>query len=399
MSKQLRNPTNPSTEPAKTMTISAGDFTIRKAISPYQDDVVKVGFTIDSVADEPVHLRLADQLPEEVEMDSVGFHPEYDPDGWTVGDGQTVIYETVVGPGDSRETVYGARVASAAELEPFAIEPSLAIDTDMEGHAPSNGSDDGLVFADDSPDAEPSASEGDSTVAEGDESAETDGAPTSFDPDAEAADDLATNGDGSRSIGSSGTVGTDDAPASESDEDAGIAGSPEPPESVIDEFLGELRRRELTADERDLLHEELALEPAASEAVRLDHVQATVDDLVAYRDALEGFIDEQGPAETILDELRSSIADHTEAISRLEASVDDLRGRLGTLEETQADDSEAIQDRVSSVEAELSAELLALDDDVETMHAELQRLQEWREKLSVAAQLADTGVKSDSQAD
>lgn len=418
MNERLNDSTMPSTEPEQTIRLREADLSIEKAIAPYRDDVVTVGYTIDSVAEEPRRLRLTDQLPEEIEMDHVGFHPEYDPDSWRVGDERSLVYETVVAPGASRETLYGVRVGPEGDCDAFAVEPTIEVaPAAPEAGENAAADDDGMVFGSDGPDdpsPEPSAGAADDQEMADDDGQlveAVDGSPAGPDPSRER-DSIDSAGALANGAGSTATVdpaGPSDQPAErpEPSDDVpaeALRGSrdTEPSAhggSLVDGLLDELQRRELSADEQALVRAELGVERTPSEAVRLDHVQATVDDLVAYRDALEGFIDEQGPAQALVEEIRGTLEDHTAELDRLESAVNDLEAAVESLGATQAADVERLEDRLTSVENELSEELTSLDDDLDAVQGELHRLQEWREKLSVAAQLADTGVQSDTTAD
>lgn len=417
MYNQFDNEPADRADAVESITLSEDHLSVEKRLAPYQDDVVKVTFTINSVRDEPVELRMTDPLPDGVETDAVGFHPDYEPDAWSVADGRAVTYETVIDPGEERRTVYGARVESLDQLERFLVEPELQLAASQRGaadsgHSRSADSGDGeMTFGDPSegqaPDdrqTEPSASESvDSPTREADR-AESEDAPSQDDSPAE--DSARVETEPSDSDGSTASVDEPGAPSADAatvkahaitGNDAG--NDHDDQASVFDALIQELEQREPTEAERATLVEALGHSPSASERVRLDHVQESVDDLMAYRDALEGFIDEQGPADELIDEIRTKFDAHAAELESLESTVEDLSSRLDALERTHDTDTEELASRLTGLESELTEELSSLDDDLASIQSDLERVKEWREKLSVAAQLADVGVEADSVAD
>ena len=52
MNERLTDTAIPSTEPEQTIRLREADLTVEKAVAPHREDVVTVGFTVDSVADE-----------------------------------------------------------------------------------------------------------------------------------------------------------------------------------------------------------------------------------------------------------------------------------------------------------------------------------------------------------
>lgn len=369
------------------LTVSCDGLTVEKTVDRHRDDVAKVDLTVTSAREDAVRLQLVDQLPDAVEADDVGFHPDHDPDGWHVDDGRTVVYETVVEPGRELETVYGVQLSSPDRLERVAGRPTVEV-TELEEPTEAPGDDAGL-------DREDSEIGGDAS-------------PTGrVDDPAGGSPSIATgNADGQPGVedGSDvATSGADESPVvAESagpDRSAASTAGTESDDSLVAALVGELRSRELSDDEQATIAGALGLDPPASEQVRLDHVQATVDDLVAYRDALEGFIDEHGPAETVVEEFRAGLGECAAELEALQEAVDDLRDRLDSLEAAHEADAAQLESRLDAAEDELAGTRARFEDDLEAVRGDLSRLMEWREKLSVAAQLADAGIESDGAVD
>lgn len=376
MNDQPRAPSIASPDPVESIAVREADLTVEKSIVPYQDDVVKVGFTISSECDEPVLLRLVDQLPAQIEAENVGFHPDYDPDAWGLDGGRTVVYESRIEPGRERETVYGARVGSIDQLEEFAVQPTVELAPAVRNGVESDG--------------------GDRAERRDDRASGVDTHPVTVgnDSGARTVPDPAEPADGVDGASDSPSQGAGGEPSN-----AGTKYSLETDEPIVDSLLDELRAGELTAAERAVLREELGLDTTSSEQVRLGRVKESIDDLLAYRDALEGFIDEHGPAEEIIEECRASFADHAADIDRIETAVDDVRSTLESLEVRHDRDTEHVKERLATIETELNANLGALTDELDAVQTHLTRVETWRERVIDAAQLVDAGGRSDSAPD
>lgn len=419
MRNQFDNEPDDSADAVESITVNADHLSVTKCLAPYQNDVVKVTFTINSVRDEPVELRLTDELPECVAADAVGFHPDYEPDAWSVAEGRAVTYEVVIDPGEERQTVYGARVESLDQLERFLVEPEIQLagiqreDTEsvpsqptepgdaemddgdpIDGPAPgerqtgSSGSkpDDSPARDEDCTDtaSEASPSQGESSsvayAGAGTDPSDSDGGSVSVNETAAKGPEATTVKVDATTESDAGTVHDDQV-------------------SVFDALIQELEQREPSEAERATLVEALGRPLSPSEQVRLDHVQESVDDLMAYRDALKGFIDEHGPADKLIDEIRTTFDAHAAELESLESALDDLSSRLDALERTHDAEVEELASRLSGLESEITKDLSAVEDDLASVQNDLARVEEWREKLSVAAQLADVGVETDSVAD
>jgi len=148
-------------------------------------------------------------------------------------------------------------------------------------------------------------------------------------------------------------------------------------DSVVERFVAELRAGEVGEEHLAALREELGVARApTSVEVRLDQLQADVADVRGYSNALEGFLDEHGRAEDVvdrlerrLDSLETTVEDVEETVSatdgdveRLEALLDDLGTDVAAL----ASDLDDLDDRLDGFEADLDglAERVP-DEDVE----------------------------------
>jgi hypothetical protein len=62
---------------------------------------VVVGYTIESNNDEPVTCTFVDELPA-MDVSEIGFHPDYNPQSWSVDEQTIVIEDTIEGEGESQ---------------------------------------------------------------------------------------------------------------------------------------------------------------------------------------------------------------------------------------------------------------------------------------------------------
>jgi hypothetical protein len=418
-----------STEPGDAVTVSAGAVSVSKAFSPDEFPVPTVLFDLESHADEPVELRLTDDVPETVTMDAVGFHPEYDADAWTAYRDRRVQFEVTLDPGESVRTVYGVRVDDA-DPGAFAGEPRVE-----------------LLGDDDPPDAvdEEDALDRETTQEVREALAADENAASPADVEAALnggvgagpgdSGGLALDGDGesqitldggdggggidlddagaaheSPSLDPTGGPTTDDRPEADSrsltaavaaeisagdvpDEDVDAlrdALGAEPPPTAAEvaaELEGDLDGGPTAAEVAAELEGDLDGEPTVptSVEVRLDRLQSTVADLSAYTDALENFLDEEGDGQQAIAGFRADVEQLEGEVASLDETVAGVEGRIDEMTATVEEVSEAAED----VDPEVEASLDRLEDRADEFEAEVERLDEFRERLTGALGAAE----------
>lgn len=322
---------------------SQDGIAVRKVATMHGSEAVAIYFTIRSIREDRCTVRIADALPEPLRENEVEFHPKYDPVNWTRTEG-TVVYAATVPPDANRTTVYGVVVEDPDQLQLFSATPAVEV-TDSQP-AGADGLDSGFSFqppeevAEPSPDQAGPDSSGDdlgsvldtgssSAAADADESAEDEGADSELeskgpyfsgpDVDVDDGDDFGLDGERPRDRSR---------------------------DSVLDELVSEVRRRDLTKADRRALQKALGLEGAGTVDRRLETIREEV--------------------ETLRDEVA--------AADRQAADVDRIESRIDAL-------SDAIDDRYAS----LSAEIEELSDRVE-------RGAQWRSQFQEF-------VRSDSEAE
>ncbi len=425
------------------ISLSSDGVTLTKTFTPDDLPVPAIRFRLESIHDQPRTVRITEQIPASFSMDSVGFHPEYDAENWTAYQDNRVVYERVLEPGDTIETVYGIRIDDPADAAPFMTPPDLTVTTadsggdiappdidepDLEDIAPpeetetlkeviAETSDDGsgLGLADTplddhaettpTDDAEPDTAT-DSTDTSAAETASESSAPATT--ESSTADDKPTPQTEVESQPaeppSTDTVSHEDAAKSPPT----VEPTSEP--SLVATLVEELESEDLDAEQRQALQEALGVTAPHSVDARISHLQSRVEDVAAYSTAMETLLDDRGPdgeflpdlhedinsIETELTTLETRIDELTETVTTVEtdlesvsqtaeeteATVGDLQTRLTTVEETVADLDESLD--VEAIEtdiAETTAELETLRDQLETTQADIQEIQEWRQRL------------------
>ncbi|MFB6280637.1 MAG: hypothetical protein ABEH40_01290 [Haloferacaceae archaeon] len=469
------------------VTVTNAGITVEKRFTTDEFPVPAVKFDLRSEADEPVEVRLIDEIPDSFDMEGVGFHPEYDSEAWTAYRDHRVEYERTIDPGEAVTTVYGVRlddrssgtrflgdprIERVSEAGPAAapedilgrettesVREALAGDGDLaagadppgtaaagEGEAadltlddPASAGDDGGAGAEGAGASgveggdidldDPDPADGEAVADEADEGIgeiELDEPGASGTADADAAADgpaprsldsgltpAVEPGEVTADAGSAGGEGADGA------EDAGEGGAAPPgalPGSVAAALAAEIREGAADDDDLAVLREAIAadVEPEipTSLEVRIDRLQNRTEDLAAYTDALEAFLDEEGTAREVLDDLEDrsaalredldavasetadlddAVADHDDRLETVEATADDLSDGVASLESGLDDLGSRVEDLEASLDdlagdTDASVEdLRGTLDDVEATIAdvedEIEDLQSFRDRM------------------
>jgi uncharacterized coiled-coil protein SlyX len=343
-----------TTEPS----VTTKGVTVTKSYETDEFPVPAVAFRFRSERDVEAMIRLTDPVPDSVPPEDLGFHPDYGRDHWSVEEGNAV-FERRLDPDEEYETVYGIRT-SDHDPEQFMTDPTLDVeglgdDTDETETEDTDGTDES-DDAGDVPGRDSSQAARDIISGEGDVSG--------LDDANEAVEEVDISG--SETSETDDTVETSEPPEAtdetehESGTDDSEAGVSIPEGGIGAALAAEIRDGNLSESDRELLTEELTAADAGSE-VRLTHLQSRISDLEAYTDALEGFIDEHGPA-------RQLIEDMTDQLETIEAELDDLDERTAANE----DDIETLDGRA----AENAEDIDALREDVADMESEINETQE-----------------------
>jgi len=372
------------------VSVSSDGVTVDKRFEEDEFPVPAIAFEIQSARSETVTVTIVDEVPEDVAVEDLGFHPEYGSEYWTI-DEEQITFEREIDAGAEYTTVYGIRATGTDNVEQFLTQPRIErVDPPLD-----DGGDGGGVVDEQGSDVVRDVISGDSDAVPGlddedDEESEDVGTLDLKDPN----EPNETSADGSDSGGSSG---------------GGVALEDADVDTLVGALAAEIRNKNVDADDVKLLRKafDLADDNGGSVDARIQHLQTEVSDLLAYTGALEEFLDENGTGDEIIDEFREQVesfeselegvremaSGHDESLSSVESTVEEVESSMDSLQSDMDEilaDIEAVQSDVESVEGEvddLEAQIGDIDvedvkADIDDIYDEIDELEEWREQLS-----------------
>ncbi|MEF8756902.1 MAG: hypothetical protein V5A33_01575, partial [Halobacteriales archaeon] len=108
------------------MVVSQG-VRVRKEFEAEEFPVPAIRFDVLSRRDEATTVRIKDEVPEDLSMDGIGFHPDYEGENWSAYQDHHVEYERTLQSDEEVTTVYGIRADSMDAVEQFLTEPAIEI--------------------------------------------------------------------------------------------------------------------------------------------------------------------------------------------------------------------------------------------------------------------------------
>ncbi|PSP70666.1 hypothetical protein BRC79_01920 [Halobacteriales archaeon QH_8_67_27] len=384
------------------VSVSSDGVTVDKRFEEDEFPVPAIAFEITSARSETVTVTIVDDVPEDVAVEDLGFHPEYGSEYWTI-DEEQITFEREIEAGSEYTTVYGIRATGTDNVEQFLTQPRIErVDPPLE-----EGDDGGGVVDESGSDVVRDVISGDSDAVPGldDEDDEDDGDDVGTldlkDPNEPNDSSSGGNGASSDSGGSGG--------GSVALEDAEV-------DTLVGALAAEIRNKNVDAEDVKLLRKafDLADDNGGSVDARIQHLQTEVSDLLAYTGALEEFLDENGTGDEIIDDFREQVesfeseleevremtSSHDESLSSVEDTVEEVESSMDSLQSDMDDvlsDVEAVQSDVDSVEESVETvegEVDGLEEqigdidvedvkaDIEDIYEEIEELKEWREQLS-----------------
>ena len=392
------------------VSVSSDGVTVGKRFEEDEFPVPAIAFEIQSSRSETVTVVIVDDVPEDVAVEDLGFHPEYGSEYWTIDENQ-ITFEREIEAGAEYTTVYGIRATGTEDVEQFLTEPRIeSVDPPLED------SDDTVIDEENS-DVVRDVISGDSDAVPGLDDDESD------DGDVETLDLKDPNDpsdDGAPSGAAAVAAGDEEGDA----ESASV-------ESLVGALAAELRNGNVDEDDVKLLRRAFDIVDDGSGGsvdARIQRLQTEVSDLLAYTDALEEFLDENGTAEQTIEGFRNEVESlqselqevgelargHEEALSNIDSTVDSVESTVQSLEsdvdeveetvngvegtvdqmEGTVDEVEGavdeVEETVEGVESDLDSlesqvgdiDTEGIRDDIEDIESEIEDLKEWREQLS-----------------
>lgn len=440
--------TGASGGPTESVERTVDGVTVRKSFEKEEFPVPAVRFEISSARTHTVEITIVDDIPPEIDMEQVGFHPQYHSDQWTPYPEGQVEFQYELPAHGTVQTIYGVQL-EGSDPDVFLQHPSVSVggydldepilrDVDepeqeepedqitMQGPDATEvvrevvGSEPDTVtnfephdhatteYGDPEPIEEPLTDTDEPTPVVRRVEEDEDGPTNAVDAQADQSTAKATDGSGA-------TVERAPAPQRDgSDLAAALATA----------------LREDRVDDADRETIESALGGSSARDSRVSHLQSRVSDLEAYTDALEAFIDENGTAQEIFDDVETELEATSERITNLEErlergaeersavrqELEDAQDRLRTTEESVdtlegkiegvtraiaridrsqrelADTMESLEDDLGTEVEDLEEEVDSAREEIDAAMDEVDELAAWRDQLTTVL-----GANADDQ--
>ncbi|MFB6179300.1 MAG: hypothetical protein ABEI77_06205 [Halorientalis sp.] len=392
------------------VTVASNGITVIKTFEADAFPVPAIAFRIKSDRTEAVTVKIVDDVPENVAVEDLGFHPEYGSEFWTIDDDE-ITFEREIESEEQYTTVYGIRATGTDNVEQFLTEPDIAdVDPPLEdedGVVGGSGSDVVRDVISGNTDSVPGLDDDDDdnigtldlTDPNAEEQEAVDDDDTEDDEDEEA--DEAEADDDEEPAETEADDDSDD----EAEDKRATNGSAGDIESVAAALATEIRNDEVAEDDLEVLRDELDLDGAgggSSEGgaadARIQKLQTDVADLEAYIDALEEFLDENGSGSDLIEDVQSSLDDVQANVDDLETDIDDNTEQVDSLDDEVGsirDDLQSLKGDIKDLDDDLEDAQSTIDDveddlgDIDDMESrvddideEIAELKEWREQLS-----------------
>lgn len=344
------------------LSISSEGVTVLKRFEEDEFPVPAIAFEFQSERDESVTIRMSDTVPADIEVEDLGFHPEYGSEYWTI-DEDTIIFERDLEANAEYTTVYGIRATGSDDVEQFLTEPTL------EEVDPPLPDDDVVPESGDDAIKDAIAGDGEIPGLENDNGDDDDSG--ADDEDLETLDLKDPN-----EPGDDGTTTTDGEEAPSRDG------------SVVAAMANEIRRENVSADDVKILQRALdAVDDSADSgsdgatAARLDQLQSDIADLRAYTGALEEFLEDNGTGADLIDDFEEQLDEFDDTLSSIRADIADNSDDIESLSDDVSDVSEEVDD-VSEEMDDVSNEMEAVTEEVDSVFAEVTEVGEEVETFS-----------------
>jgi methyl-accepting chemotaxis protein len=399
-------------------TVSSDGVTVTKRFEEDEFPVPAIAFEFESERDESVTVTMSDTVPDGIEVEDLGFHPEYGSEYWTIDD-DTITFERDLEAAASYTTVYGIRATGSDDVQQFLTEPTLEEVDPPLPEEEKEDPDDVIPETDD--DVVKDAISGDGEIP----GLEEEGGDDVDEEDVETLNLADPNDSGAATAESTAT--DEEGDASGDAEATADAGDISADGSVTAAMAKEIREQNVSGDDVKLLRRafELAEQEGGSTKARLQQIQSDISDLRAYTTALEEFLDENGTGAELIEEFeteldsfderlssfQSEIQQNSEQVEAVSEEVQSVSETVSTFDEeieSIGDDVEGVSEQVDDVSAEVddvsaevddvSAEVDDVSEDVAEVGAEVDDVSE--EISSVSSELdefesAIEGLESD----
>lgn len=389
--------------------VSAEGVRVLKRYAAEEFPVPAIAFDITSGREDAVTVTLSDTIPEDIDIEDLGFHPDHGSEHWTVGEDE-VTFEREIEPDSTYTTVYGIRVAD--DIEQFLTEPSIeSVDPPLPEDA-ADGDGDILLESDDSLVEEAVAENLEKLEEDEEEGSKTDGEielDIDEDEDEDEEEEMVSAGANSTDEEGDEMEELEKTPSTteQSTADAG-AQIPEDAlvisddETLIEVLAEELENGDAPDDDISVLKDGLTPDPDGKTKARLEQLETDVNNLRAYAGAIEEFLDENGGGAEMIEEFKDRldsfedqfdriesevVNDIESTVDRLESNVTQIEGTVDNLEETVDSVESDVKSELDDISAELDERIDQQLQDIENQLAEVEEKAEAGPGEEIEAQL------------
>lgn len=472
---------NETSDPIEMLTIADDNVAIEEQLTRKKDGWV-ISLSLTSRCEAPVAVKVSVPMPSEAAMLETGFHPKHEPQNWNLDD-TTLKFEDTVPADEPLLILLGLVPLDEGSVDLSLSEPTIeashpvdseadesmpeaplfrssssatteAANDDTEGPTPAAQADSladspepdestadtsepgKLEFTtgeveDDRDSDQPEVADAQPTGSIDMEFLESVSSESGADEEVSAGDD---SGPGQTGMGephadseqpSDMGSANDSVADPTSAETSGLGTETDRPVDVLSTLVDQLESSDPDDETLAALREHLAPDSRRSIDVRLEHIQSRMDDLAAYTDALEGFIDEHGTAsdfmhqvESELEAIRSEMRtvkgetesanaareELAERVSELESSLEEVGSDFRSRIENIYDDLDALRGTVEQHEDEVQSLESTINDHGADLEAVANRLEgvdsELNERIDdIAADLSSTNERIQTQQD
>lgn len=365
------------------VTVTSDGVTVVKRFEEDEFPVPAIAFEFESDRDESVTVRMSDTVPDQIEVEDLGFHPEYGSEYWTIDD-ETITFERELEAGGSYTTVYGIRATGSDDVEQFLTEPTIdKVDPPLPEEEKEDEAESEDIVPETDDDVVKDAIAGDGEIPGLEEDDGESGG--------EEAEDITLNLNDPNDEGSAGAQADSESNGTESADVTLESGS------LAGALANEIRQQNVSGEDLKLLRRALdvAAEKDGSSAnqARLDQLQSDISDLRAYTSALEEFLEENGTGEEIIEEFEGQLESFDNRLESVQNELDSNSEKVGAV----SSEIDEISDTVSAVDEQmddLTEEVDGVSGEMETVKGDVDEVKE--DVTEVQGDVTDVSDEIDS---
>ncbi len=358
------------------ITASSDGVSVIKRFEEDEFPVPAIAFEFESDRDESIVVQMSDTVPEGIEVEDLGFHPEYGSEYWTIDD-ETITFEKELQAGGTYTTVYGIRATGSDDVEQFLTEPVIE---DVDPPLSENEMPDDVIPETDD-DVVKDAIAGDGEIPgleeeDDDEDDDTEDLTLELNDPNEPGEPTETD----ESAETSTVTESEDTSSTTSGPDISLDES-----NLVSQLANEIRQENVSGQDIKLLRRALGVSASgggneSANQARLEQLQRDISDLRAYTSALEEFLGENGTGEELIEEFEDELASFDERLESVQSELETNSEEVDSVSDTVSDVDDEL-DTLSDDVAEMGDELDTVKDDIDAVSGDIGSLETTVEEL------------------